>query len=100
MMDELTQNTSVSPTPAPPPSAAPATSQPPSLRGTLGSVVQVDEKETEFSSQRDDQGRFTRKNADGSEVPSEEQVKAAQPDLDKTLSLDPDAEEGEPSIKH
>ena len=79
------------------PEAAPQTTTPsesPSLRDTLESVVKVAEKETEFpSSKRDDQGRFTKRNADGSEVPTEEQVKAAQPDLDKALSLDPDAED-------
>jgi hypothetical protein len=40
---------------------------------------------------RDNQGKFTRVNKDGSEVPSEQQVK----DLDRSLDLDPNAEEPE-----
>ncbi len=90
--------------PAPAPAAAPA--EPPSLRETLEAAVKANpidgaqerDTPTERADQqtqrvRDGQGRFQRKNADGSEVPSAEQVAKAQPDLDKRLSLDPNTQD-------
>jgi len=84
-------------TPAPTPAPAPAE---PSLRETLEAAVAESPIAKEASDQqtqrvRDAQGKFTRRNADGSEVPSEAQVKQAT-DLDKRLSLDPNVDDGEP----
>ena len=82
----------VAPAPAPPPPAAPA--EPPSLRETLEAAVAKTPLTTEAPRDgtaeqtqrvRDGQGRFLKRNADGTEVPSEDQVRAAQP----KLSLDP-----------
>lgn len=85
------------------PASTPAAPAEPSLRETLEAAVAktpiVDDRDTtrnDSESQqqrvRDNQGRFQRVNKDGSEVPSEQQVKDAS-DLDKQLSLDPNDEE-------
>lgn len=91
--------------PASAPAAAPAPAEPPSLRETLEAAVKANpidgapsdrDTPTERADQqtqrvRDGQGRFQKKNADGSEVPSEEQVRKAA--LDKSLSLDPNEQD-------
>jgi hypothetical protein len=76
------------------PAAAPAPATP-SLRETLEAAVAKTPIETERDGTaeqtqrvRDGQGRFTRRNADGTEVPSEEQVKQASLSLDPNVPLE------------
>ncbi len=79
----------VAPAPAPAaPAPAPAPAEPPSLRETLESAIVKAERDgpaEQTQRVRDGQGRFSRQNPDGSEVPSQEQVAKA----NQNLSLDP-----------
>lgn len=89
--------------------------EPPSLRDTLSRAVETSpifsEPDREPGQQerdvaraareRDGQGRFARKNADGSEVPTQEQVRKAQPNLslDPDEPLDPEGEGSETDMR-
>jgi hypothetical protein len=99
-MDEVL-DTPTAPVAAPPAPAAPP--EPPSLRETLEAAVAktplTDEPRDGAAEQtqrvRDAQGKFTRRNADGSEVPSEQQVKQANLSLDPNVPLDDEPSEGQ-----
>lgn len=108
----------LAPPAAPPaPAAAPAPAEAPSLRDQLtkqvedanlfspsgemqpeGTPAQIEQ--ARVARQRDPSGRFSRRNADGSEVPTQEQVARAQPNLslDPNEPLDPEGEGSETDL--